>query len=242
MTTPITNADYASQKVALEAEFKAGTISAPDYITALTALVNDWTVGAITPTQLGIELSGALGNWNSFVSAQLEWMTTTPTGGPHGDGTIDLIDYLGNITTIPGLQLLSIEMERGLPAKNDMAFYFQGAFRANELCGVFRAAEAMSFVSSGYAVANTGPTTSRTIRFTKNGTFVNPAAATDAEIIAALWATVTFAAPGTAGQPSLGTLAYAGASTLAQGDVVRSWAPLVQDTAMADVSITFGGA
>jgi hypothetical protein len=171
----------------------------------------------------------------------LAWWTGTATGGD-GHGNYPFTDQYGVTTNQPCPAALAAGMARGYPAKNDLTFYFQGAFRDNELCGVFMAPDAMSFVSTAEAVANTGPNASAALRFTKNGTFANPAAATPSEITAALWATATFAAPGTAGQPSAGTVTFAGASTLAQGDVVRVWAPHPQDPYLADVSVSFGGA
>lgn len=241
-TTPITTASFSAQLTLLLAQFAAGQISMDQMIADLTALCNNWTMGSTTETQLGIQLSQALGNWNNFVSGQLTWMTTTPTGGPHGNGTVDLVDYLGNITTISGLQLLMSVIAKGDPAKNDVVFGFQGSFRTNELRHVFTVPDNMNFQATASAYFNTGPQGACSIRFTKNGTFANPASPTNAEIVAALWATATFAPPGVAGQPVTGTVTFAGAATLAKNDVVRTIGPLVQDPYLADGSISFGGA
>lgn len=121
-TTPITNAAFAQQLGVILAQFNAGLISLDQAISQLATLANNWTVGAITPAQIGIQLSQTLGNWNNFISGQLDWLTVTPTGGPHGNGTVDLVDYLGTVTTIPGLQLLQQQMAKGNPVGVQFTF------------------------------------------------------------------------------------------------------------------------
>jgi hypothetical protein len=109
-TTPITTAALAQQLAVLIAQHQAGRLSVDQLNAGLVTLFNSWTNGGVTDVQLAAALSQALGNWNTFVSAQLAWLTIGATAGPHANGTIDLVDYLGNVTTIPGLQLLQQQM------------------------------------------------------------------------------------------------------------------------------------
>lgn len=241
MTTPITNGEFAQQFGVLVAQFQAGLLSTDGFIAALAVLVNDWTVGAITPTQIGLQMSQALGNWNNFISGQFDFLTIGPTGGPHSNGTVDLVDYLGNVTTIPGLQLLQLTMARGFPAKNDLTLTFQAQFRTNEKRHTIVIPDDMAFQSAAQVIADSGPQGACTIRVTRNGTFVNPNIATDAEIIAALWFTASF--PATNPQNFVtGTGVYANTPSLSKGDIVRTFGPLVQDPYLGNCSISFGGA
>lgn len=107
MPTPITNIAFSVALVDIIQRFKDGAILESAAAVEVATLVDNWTLGATSETQLGQQLSNVLGKWNLYVEGQLAWLTITATGGPHSDGTVDLVDYLGNISTVPSLAKLT---------------------------------------------------------------------------------------------------------------------------------------
>jgi len=146
-------------------------------------------------------------------------------------------------TSSPGYQVVQAPGgPQGVPARQDLVVYLQGALTAAELVASVTLAGAILWtVANSSARAKRGATNATVISLVKNGAYANALAATGAEIAAGLWATITFA-PGGQGGQQIGTVAFVTTGAASAGDTLDAWAPAAPDPTLSTINATFAGA
>ena len=158
-----------------------------------------------------------------------------------------MIDVIQNIipamASSPGYQVIQAPGgPQGVPARQDLVIYLQGALAATELVASVTLAGAIAWTAANSSAhAKRGATGTTVISFVKNGVYANALAATPAEIAAGLWATITFPAGGQAG-PQAAVVAFVTNGAASAGDTLDAWAPASPDPTLSTINATLAGA
>lgn len=90
------------------------------------------TTEAPTQAQLAQQMSELLMRFQTFTKQQKEWLAGTPTGGPEGNGTYPLTDYLGTTYLVPSPALDSARVNGQVDSARDYAAQASSSLAASQ--------------------------------------------------------------------------------------------------------------
>jgi hypothetical protein len=147
------------------------------------------------------------------------------------DGGVDLVSAGGVEVVAPP------EGPRGRDARVIGGFFVNGPFAARALiCAVPMVGAGVLSAASSRAEALVPAAAPVAWSVTRNGDFADALQATDAEVAAALFATIAFPAG-----PGAASWTYAGGGVYADGDLLRVWEAAAPDIDLAYATVLFAG-